>query len=452
MHVKSLIKLAAIWLLVANVSPNFAQESAVKNPLAIPANDDGLPGAGPIRRYDWFTQLWLAKRTQWAGETQAKQGALVFLGDSITQGWGDTMGNAFGTTLIANRGISGDTTRGMLIRLQKDVLALNPSGVVMLMGTNDLEEQAAPTTIADNLELLIGQLKKHNPKMPNDLCLVFPSSETKQRPADKIQEINRQYQAKVKGDKQVVVVDTWTLFANEQGNAKAEEFPDLLHPNELGYNKWRDAIRPVLEVLDLVTTDREAPIVEPGFESLFNGKDLTGWGLRPTTPEDRKGRENWQKSDPNAAAWPLVDQAQSFAGKKTSDDGRYVASHDRLVVTTPAEGRSIQQLWTEREFASDFVLKLEFRATPNADSGIFIRGKQLQCRDYLLAGPYKSLQHYRPQQWNQIEITVKGNVARCVCNDEVLEEAFPLPPTGPIGLEGDRGQIEYRNIRIRVGN
>ena len=72
------------------------------------------------------------------------------LGDSITQGWGPKMGNSFPGVKVANRGISGDTTRGMLIRLQGDVLALNPKGVVMLLGTNDLEENAAPKTIAEN--------------------------------------------------------------------------------------------------------------------------------------------------------------------------------------------------------------------------------------------------------------------------------------------------------------
>jgi len=127
-----------------------------------------------------------------------------------------------------------------------------------------------------------------------------------------------------------------------------------------------------------------------------------------------------------------------------------VASNKRLIVTTPSDGRRIQQLWTTKDFESDFVLKLEFRATPNADSGIFVCGKQLQCRDFSLAGPYKDLKQYKPQQWNEVEIIVKANVARYLCNGEVLEEAFELPTSGPIGLEGDRGQIEYRNIRIQL--
>jgi hypothetical protein len=119
------------------------------------------------------------------------------------------------------------------------------------------------------------------------------------------------------------------------------------------------------------------------------------------------------------------------------------------VVTTPPEGRRIQQLWTTREFGGDFVLKLEFRATPNADSGVFVRGPQLQVRDYRLAGPYTELQRYRPQDWNELVVTVRGGVAHATCNGEELETAMTLPPSGPIGLEGDRGQMEYRRIRIR---
>ena len=86
----------------------------------------------------------------------------------------------------------------------------------------------------------------------------------------------------------------------------------------------------------------------------------------------------------------------------------------------------------------------------NADSGIFIRRPQLQCRDYLVAGPYNQLKMYKPQDWNQIEITVKGGVAHCTCNGEVLEAEYKVPETGPIGLEGDRGLMEYRRIQMKV--
>ncbi len=440
--------IAAFALLLCPCNYLDAQEATQEsNPaLAIPESDEGLPGTGPIRRYDWFQNLWQRRRSMWSQQVQADQKAVVFLGDSITQGWGPTMKGSFGEMKVANRGISGDTTRGMLIRLKADVLSLNPSAVVMLMGTNDLEEMATPEQVAQNFEAIIGEFKAHNADMPIIVCQVFPSSDQKKRPADKIKRVNELYAGIVKGDSQVTVVDTWTLFANEQGDAKIEEFPDLLHPNELGYNKWTKALRPIFETLGLLDVAVDDFEPEAGFASLFNGKDLTGWCYLPTSPAMRAQRDGIR----GRIKWPLVEKRKDFDGQSQSSDGRYVAANGRLVVTTPPDGRSIQQLWTTQEFPQDFTLKLEFRATPNADSGIFLRGKQLQCRDYLLAGPYKELKDYREGDWNEIVVEVKGTVARCTCNGEVLEESFELPESGPIGLEGDRGQIEYRRIRIAV--
>jgi hypothetical protein len=187
---------------------------------------------------------------------------------------------------------------------------------------------------------------------------------------------------------------------------------------------------------------------DAGFESLFNGNDLTGWGYRPTSDDLKKTRDGWK----NHPEWPIIDTAVSFDGQQVCPDGRYAAINGRLVVKTPTEGRKIQQIYTTRDFEGDFTLKLEFRATPNADSGIYLRGPQLQCRDYLLAGPYKELTKYKPLDWNQIEIVVKGDTAVCSCNGEVFEKAFKVPAVGPIGFEGDRGQVEYRNIQIKLGS
>ncbi len=415
----------------------------------IPPTDDGLPGAGPIRRYDWFRKLWTDRRAAWAARAEQDRNAIVLLGDSITQGWGEDFSDFFPGLKMANRGISGDTSRGVLIRLEEDVLALHPPAIVLLIGTNDLEEQADPETIAANLKLILAALQQHDPKMPIVLCQVFPSSESQKRPAAKIKKLNQLYAAAVKGDAQVTLIETWTLFANAQGDAKPGEFPDLLHPNKAGYAKWAGALRPVLATLGLLDAEPYEFAPEPGFVSLFDGHDLTGWGYRPTAPSDMESARRWQASDPNAAAWPFVTNAVNFDGQASSPDGRFVAKNGRLIVTTPPEGRKIQQLHTTKEFSNSFTLRLEFRATPNADSGIFVRGPQLQCRDYLLAGPYKQLKHYRPGDWNEIEVTAKDGVAHCLCNGELLEAAMKIPPTGPIGLEGDRGQMEYRRIRIK---
>ena len=417
---------------------------------AIPASHAGLPGAGPIRRYDWFQRLWRERRSEWAGRVEQDRRAVVFLGDSITQGWGGGLGAAFPGVKVANRGISGDTTRGVLLRLEEDVLALDPATVVLLIGTNDLEEGATPEVIASNLKLILAALERHDPGMPVVLCQVFPSSATKKRPAEKIKATNALYRAAVKGNPRVTWLETWPLFADASGDAKPAEFPDLLHPNEAGYAKWAAALRPVLATLGFPGTAEDAFVPEEGFESLFNGRDLTGWGYRRTSDADREAARRWRAADPDAADWPFVEEPVAFDGLAATPDGRFAVIGGRLVVRTPPEHRKIQQLWTTREFPKDFVLRLEFRATPNADSGIYLRGPQLQCRDYRLAGPYERLERYRPQEWNAIEVTVRAGVATATCNGEVLESALALPASGPIGLEGDRGQMEYRRIRIKM--
>src|SRR3954453_4110939 len=162
---------------------------------------------------------------------------------------------------------------------------------------------------------------------------------------------------------------------------------------------------------------------DAGFTSLFNGKDLTGWHYA---------------------------DGPAFDGKAASSDERYSAKDGVLTVNPPKDApRKVQQMWTVKEFPKDFILKLEFRASVNADSGIFLRKPQLQCRDYLVAGPYKELKKYKPQDWNTIVVTVKEGMAHCVCNGEVLEEEMKLPAPGGIGLEADRGQMEYRHLQLK---
>lgn len=415
--------------------------------VALPTSTEGQPGSGPIRQKEWFRKLWEKRRGEWAipATIQADQGAVVFFGDSITQGW-ERFGleTAFDEMPVANRGISGDTTRGMLIRLEEDVLSLNPSAVVMLMGTNDLEEAAPVETTISNVSMILTAIHAHDKETPVVLNLVFPSSVEKDRPADKIKAMNAGLIALAKEWPNVTVVDTWTLFADENGDAPEAQFPDLLHPNERGYQSWTKALRPIFATLGFIETESDDFEMEEGFVSLFNEEDLTGWGFRKTAP-----RKTPKKPRPDAPTFVNIVEDESFIGKTTSSDGRYRVIGDRLVVTTPVEGRRIQQLWTLEEFPMDFVLRLEFRATPNADSGVFIRKPQLQCRDYLTAGPYTDLKSYRPQEWNKLEVTVTGNTAVATCNGELIESAMELPPTGPIGLEGDRGQMEYRHIRIK---
>lgn len=429
MKLRSLVFLAGIVAgLLSNLALSAADPSASvrdgESRFQIPATDDGLPGAGPLRRADWFQKIWSERRSTWTTEVQRDQGAVVLLGDSITQGWWSSE-SFFPGVKLANRGIGGDTTRGILIRLEEDVLKLNPKGVVLLIGTNDLEEGAEASVIAGNLKLIIDGMKQHRADMPVIVCEVFPSSASMKRPADKIKKLNAAYRDVLQDQPQVTLLETYPLFATAQGDAFPEEFPDLLHPNAAGYARFAAALRPTWETLGLVPAWPDDFKPEPDFVSLFNGKDLSGWGYEGGAP---------------------------FDGKTEASDRRYAVRNGRLVVTAAPKLRDYRKLWTTQKFPRDFVLKLEFRASPNADSGIYIREPQLQCRDYAIAGPFLRLKNYRALDWNEIVVTVKNGLAHCTCNGEVLIDAMPLPTTGPIGLESDHGQMEYRRIRIKEGS
>ena len=194
---------------------------------------------------DWFRKLWCERRSQWWHDRERDHGAVVFLGDSITQGWG-TLAKDFPDLKVANRGISGDLTRGVWYRLQEDVLDLDPRAVVLLIGTNDLEDGGEPEVIVANVKAILEACRRHNTKMPVIVCQVMPSDASKHRPAEQIRRINELLAAAVKDQPQVRLCDSWTIFADAHGNAKPEEFPDLLHPNAAGYAKWAAALRPLL--------------------------------------------------------------------------------------------------------------------------------------------------------------------------------------------------------------
>ena len=164
----------------------------VQDRFAIPATDDGLPGAGPIRRYDWFRKLWRERRTAWAARVAQDQGAVVFLGDSITQGWGDD----FGARVPRHEGRQSRHQR------RHDARRAHPAGGRRARAGPAARRAAhrherpggkarRPRSIAGNVKLILAALKQHDAKMPIVLCQVFPSSATKKRPAGQDQEGER---------------------------------------------------------------------------------------------------------------------------------------------------------------------------------------------------------------------------------------------------------------------
>lgn len=218
-------------------------------PFAQPPSES-FPATGPTQPGIWFRGLWKGRRTEWSKATANDQGAVVFFGDSITQGWG-TLAQDFPKLKVANRGISGDTTRGLLLRIQGDVLDVHPRAVSLLIGTNDLALGATPQVVASNIREIVAQLHKADAKMPVVINKVMPRALQPGTFPDKIRELNGLLDEAFKGDALVSFCDTWTLFADENGSCKKEEFPDMLHPNGAGYAKWTAALTPIFEKLQL---------------------------------------------------------------------------------------------------------------------------------------------------------------------------------------------------------
>ena len=222
-----------------------AQEAPVSDSLEIPDTDVGVPGSGPLRRSEWFRGVWLNRRMSFRNRAAADRGAVVFLGDSITQGWGDGLRGSFGNLKVANRGISGDTSRGLLLRLKEDVLRLEPAAVVLMVGANDLAEKASSEIVFGNVERIIAALKRHDANMPIVLCETFPCAPDDYRPVAEIQKINRLYARAWQDAPRVTVVKTYGLFAGADGASLPKYLPDRVHPNLAGYAKWASALRPV---------------------------------------------------------------------------------------------------------------------------------------------------------------------------------------------------------------
>jgi hypothetical protein len=224
----------------------------------------------------------------------------------------------------------------VLLRLQDDVLVLEPKAIVLLIGTNDLEEGATPEMVAGNVKLMLSAMKRHSSQMPIVLCQVFPSSERMRRPAEKIRALNTLYLAAVKGDPQVVAVDTWSVFADAGGNARASEFPDLLHPNDAGYAKWAAALRPVFARLRLAAS-------EGGARRHEGGRCLTGTGRRCsaslTAATSASGRHGFEStaSNPSFAMRSRSPVNACAVSASTGAGARLACLSVRSVVVAPLD-------------------------------------------------------------------------------------------------------------------
>jgi lysophospholipase L1-like esterase len=164
---------------------------------------------------------------------------VVFMGNSITEGWGRICPDFFRGRAYINRGISGQTTPQMLVRFRADVIDLKPEVVVILAGTNDIAGNTGPSTpemIAGNL-ISMAELAKVN-GIRVILCSVLPAFDYPWRPgvepAEKIAELNEMIK-KYAVKNGIVYVDYYTPMVDERKGLKKEYSIDGVHPEEAGY-------------------------------------------------------------------------------------------------------------------------------------------------------------------------------------------------------------------------
>ncbi|HEY3754869.1 MAG TPA: GDSL-type esterase/lipase family protein [Opitutaceae bacterium] len=208
-----------------------------------------FPGKGKTSSWKQFWDHNAQRRAWFAANKEKDLNSLVFVGDSITEGWNSLLQTDFSdlSVKVVNRGIGGDTTPNLLYRLDDDILSLHPIGLVILIGTNDLGEHTPVSDVAYNLHLLRLRIRERYPNIPIVWCLVMPRKAEDNYPA-RIQLLNSNIRAEAAEDPLVTVVDTYTPLALPDGTSNPIYFkPDRLHLIESGYQVWDRALHPVLE-------------------------------------------------------------------------------------------------------------------------------------------------------------------------------------------------------------
>ena len=172
---------------------------------------------------------------------------VVFMGDSITDSWAlpRFSENFFPGKPYAGRGISGQTTPQMLLRMRQDVLNLKPKAVVILAGTNDLSQNTGPATdeeIEGNLQSMSELATDAGVKvilssiLPTSSYHVNPSlgPQTSLRPLARIRAINDWMKNYAAANKHTYL-DYYSAMIDSEGMLKAELSADDLHPTAAGY-------------------------------------------------------------------------------------------------------------------------------------------------------------------------------------------------------------------------
>jgi lysophospholipase L1-like esterase len=204
---------------------------------------------------------WKARHESFVKRAEKGGVDVLFLGDSITQGWEgngkDVWKESIAPLKAANFGIGGDRTQHVLWRLTegKELEGIHPKAAVLMIGTNNVSGNSA-AQIAEGVEAVVKELRRQRPDMQILLLGVFPragkriAKEATEAKADelqpKIKDINKLI-AKLDDGKKVHYLDIGEKFLEKDGSLSKGVMYDYLHLSKKGYAIWAKAITPSLE-------------------------------------------------------------------------------------------------------------------------------------------------------------------------------------------------------------
>jgi lysophospholipase L1-like esterase len=208
----------------------------------------------------WAVDWWLPRHQEKLAEAAkliatGRGPELVFIGDSITQGWEkegrDIWQRHYAGYRALNLGFSGDRTENVLWRLQHGELdGLAPKLVVLMIGTNNTGHRAEnPETTAAGVKRLIDEIRLRLPGAKVLLLAIFPRGG---KPDDPLRAINERVNRLIAGNgdgRQVHFLDINAALTAADGTLSKEVMPDLLHPNAAGYAIWQREMQPLLQEL-----------------------------------------------------------------------------------------------------------------------------------------------------------------------------------------------------------
>ncbi|MBC7805569.1 MAG: hypothetical protein H7145_05405 [Akkermansiaceae bacterium] len=187
-------------------------------------------------------------------EVQTRKPDVVFIGDSITQGWKDAgkseWEKRFAPLNAVNVGIGGDKTNEILWRINDGLFdGLSPKLVVLAIGVNNMwRNDFGNARIAEGIEMCVKTIRAKTPRTKILVVGVFPTQEAANNGMRAgVKEINAETKKRVVGMKNVRFVDFGDQFLSPDGSLSKEVMPDFLHANEKGYAIYAANLEPVVK-------------------------------------------------------------------------------------------------------------------------------------------------------------------------------------------------------------